>query len=114
MKNFFHPLLIALFLWPALSLAQSIFIDSPSEGETVIGPTVTIRMSVTDFDLGQDGRIRIQVDGNWVEDTERPRATVAVPPGTHQVEARLVDRRGKRIDTVLAETVKFTVKDDND
>ena len=79
MKDLFHPVLIASALWPALSFAQSIFIDSPSEGETLIGPTVTVRMSVSDFDSDQDGRIRIQVDGYWVEETERLRATVAVP-----------------------------------
>lgn len=114
MKKLFHPVLLASILWPTLSFAQSIFIDSPSEGETLIGPTVTIRLSVADFDLGQDGRIRIQIDGYWVEDTKQPRATFAVSPGTHELEARLVDRRGKRIDTALPETVKFTVKDDND
>ena len=114
MKKLFHPGLIASALWPALSFAQSIFIDSPSEGETLIGPMVTVRMSVSDFDLGQDGRIRIRVDGYWVEETERLRATVAVPPGTHQLEARLVDRRGKPFDTALPEMVKFTVRDEDD
>jgi hypothetical protein len=102
-------LLAALILWPALSFAQSIFIDSPREGQTVIGPTVSLRMSVEDFELGQDGRIVILLDDMFVQETDRLRLILAVPPGTHQIEARLVNMRSKPIDTSLPETVKFTM-----
>ncbi len=113
MRSLFYAVLIASVLWPALSFAQSIFIDSPSQGETVSGPSVTIRMSVTDFELGQDGRIRIQMDGYWLEETERLRVTFDVLPGTHELEARLVNQRGKPL-AALPETVKFTVSDETD
>jgi hypothetical protein len=110
MNRCIQALLAAAVLCPTLSFAQNIFIDSPPEGETVIGPTVTIRMSVADFQIGRDGRIRIAVDGIFVTETERLRVTLALPPGTHEIEARLVDQRNKPLDAI-PDTVKFTLAD---
>ncbi len=103
-------LLAAMVLSPALSFAQNIFIDAPTEGETIYGPTMTLRMSVSsDFELGTDGRILIRVDGVPVMETAALRATVALSPGTHEVEARLVDRKSRPIQTSQPEQVKVTM-----
>ena len=37
------------------------------------------------------------------------RATIAIPPGTHQVEAQLVDMRSRPISTSLPAQVKVTM-----
>ncbi len=103
-------LLIAVLFSPALSFAQNIFIDSPAEGDTLTGPTVTLRMSVSrDFEPGKDGRILIRVDGISVLETRALRATIAIPPGTHEVEARLVDMRSRPISTSQPDQVKVTM-----
>jgi len=108
-------LLMAVVLTPAISFAQSIFIDAPAEGDTVTSPTVTLRMSVSsDFELGRDGRILIRVDGVRVLETQALRATIPLPPGTHQVEAQLVDMRSRPISTSLPEQVKITMDDRSD
>lgn len=108
-------LLTFVVLSPALSLAQNIFIDAPAQGATLTGPTVTLRMSVSnDFELGRDGRILIRVDGVRVLETEALRITIAVPPGTHQLEARLVDMRSRPISTSVPDQVKITMDDRSD
>ena len=108
-------LLMAVVLAPGISLAQSIFIDAPAEGDTVTSPTVTMRMSVSsDFELGRDGRILIRVDGVRVLETQALRATITLLPGTHQVEAQLVDMRSRPISTSLPEQVKITMDDRSD
>lgn len=67
MSSRLQGLLIATVLWPALSFAQSIFIDSPSQAETVIGPTLTLRM----FELTKPSRATeahdLQEMGPWTE-----------------------------------------------
>ena len=103
-------LLIAVFLSPAVSFAQNIFIDAPAEGDTVTGPTMTLRMSVSsDFTVGEDGRILVRVDGVRILETPTLRATLVIPPGTHQVEAQLVDLRSRPISTSLPAEVKVTI-----
>jgi hypothetical protein len=107
--------LIAVVLSPALSFAQNLFIDSPAQGDTLTGPMMTLRMSVSsDFTVGEDGRILIRVDGVRVLETQTLRATIALPPGTHQVEARLVDMRSRPISTSLPAEVKITIDDLSD
>jgi hypothetical protein len=72
-------------------------------------------MSVSsDFQLGTDGRILIRVDGVRIFETEALRATVAVPPGTHEVEAQLVDMRSRPISSSIPEQVKITMNDWSD
>ncbi len=106
---------IAMVLWPALSFAQNIFIDSPAQGDTLAGPTMTLRLSVSsDFTVGEDGRILIRVDGVRVVETPTLRATIAIPSGTHQVEAQLVDMQGRPISTALPAQVKVTMDELSD
>ncbi|HXN42433.1 MAG TPA: hypothetical protein VN918_11630 [Myxococcaceae bacterium] len=108
-------LLIAVVFSPAISFAQHIFIESPAQGDTVTSPTVFLRMSVSsDFELGKDGRILIRVDGVRVFETEALRAPVAIPPGTHEVEAQLVDMRSRPISTSIPDQVKVTMDDWSD
>jgi hypothetical protein len=102
-------LVTAGLLWPTLSFGQSIFIESPSQGDTVIGPTVTLEMSVAEFQLGDEGGIMISIDGMLIGETERLKVVLVVSPGTHQIEAWLVNGRGQPIETSLPETVKFTM-----
>ena len=108
-------LLIAVVLSPAMSFAQNLFIDAPAQGDTLTGPTMTLRMSVSsDFQPGEDGRILIRVDGVRVLETQALRTTIAIPPGTHQVEAQLVDMRSRPISTSLPAQVKITMDDLSD
>ena len=108
-------LLTAVVLSPALSFGQNIFIDSPAEGDTLTGPTVILLMSVSsDFALGTDGRILIQVDGVNVLETQALRTIIPIPPGTHEVEARLVDMRSRPIPTSQPDQVKITRDDRSD
>ena len=108
-------LLIAMVLAPALSFAQQIFIDAPVDGDTLTGPTITLRMSVSnDFKLGEDGRILIRVDGMRILETQALRATLAIPPGTYQVEAELVDMRSRPISSSVPDQVKVTMDDRSD
>jgi hypothetical protein len=108
-------LLIAVVFSPAISFAQHIFIDSPAQGDTLAGPTTTLRLSVSsDFTVGEDGRILIRVDGVRVVETPTLRATIAIPSGTHQVEAQLVDMRGRPISTALPAQVKVTMDELSD
>jgi hypothetical protein len=103
-------LLVIGALWPALSFAQNIFIDSPSDGATLVGPYVTLRMSVSDYPLG-NRMIRVAMDGTFIGETNRLKVTLPVGPGTHQVEVWLVNRRSETIETSLPETVKFTIEE---
>jgi|GEM_PF-6452232 len=108
-------LLIAVILSPALSFAQSIFIDAPAQGDTLTGSTVTLRMSVSnDFELGKDGRILIRVDGLRILETQALRATIAMPPGTYEVEAQLVDLRSRPISSSISDRIKITIDDRSD
>jgi hypothetical protein len=108
-------LLIAVALSPALCFAQQIFIDEPFQGDTVRSPTVTFRMSVSsDFELGEDGRILIRVDGYRILETDSLRTTLVISPGTHEVEAQLVDMRSRPVRTSIPDQVKFTIDDLSD
>jgi hypothetical protein len=72
-------------------------------------------MSVSSgFRLGEDGRILIRVDGVKILETQRLRTTIALSPGTHQVEAQLVDMRSRPISSSLPEEVKITMDDRSD
>jgi hypothetical protein len=109
---------VRLALWwgcllgPALSFAQSIFIESPAEGDTITSPQVTLQISVSrDFVPGRDGKILIRVDGVRVRETESLRVTLTLAPGTHQIEAVLVDPQGRPISTSLPAQVKVTIDD---
>ncbi len=115
LTNCLRALLIAMVLAPALSFAQQIFIDAPVEGDTLTSPTMTLRMSVSnDFKPGEDGRILIRVDGISVLETPALRTTLTVPPGTHQVEAQLVDMRSRPLSTSVPDQIKVTVDDRSD
>jgi hypothetical protein len=64
--------------------------------------------------LGKDGRILIRVDGVRAFETETLRTPVAIPPGTHEVEAQLVDMRSRPISTSIPDQVKVTMDDWSD
>lgn len=113
--RFQRALLTAVVLSPALCFAQHIFIDSPAEGDTVTSPTVVLRMSVSaDFELGKDGRILIWVDGVRAFETQSLRTSIAIPAGTHELQAQLVDMRSRPISTSIPDQVKVTVDDWSD
>jgi hypothetical protein len=96
--------------WSGLCFAQNIFLDRPRDGATVPGPTVTVRATVSDdFVVGQDGRIRILVDGAPVAEIATLATVLWLPAGTYQIQAELVDLRSRRITTSIPAQSKVSV-----
>jgi hypothetical protein len=102
--------MLGSIFWSGLCFAQNVFIDSPSDGSTVSGPVVNLQFSVSDnFVVGQDGRIRIRVDGVPVAEIASLKTALPLPAGTHQIQAELVDMQGRPITTSIPAETKVTV-----
>jgi hypothetical protein len=109
-RGFLRATVLGSLLWSGLCFAQNIFIDSPRDGNTVPGPTVKLRLTVSDdFVVGQDGRILILVDGAPVGELATLRSVLWLPPGTYEIQAELVDLRSRRIATSIPAQSKVTV-----
>ncbi len=110
MRGFLRATMLGSLLWSGLCFAQNIFLDRPRDGATVPGPTVTVRATVSeDFVVGQDGRIRILVDGAPVGEIATLSTVLWLPAGTYEIQAELVDLRSRRIATSIPAQSKVTV-----
>jgi hypothetical protein len=107
--------MLGSLFWSGLCFAQNLFIDSPRNGNTVPGPTVNLRLTVSDdFVVGQDGRIRILVDGAPIGELATLSSVISLPPGTYEIQAELVDLRSRRIATSIPAQSKVTVRWESD
>lgn len=126
---------LLLGAWPLSAVAQgepSIEITSPSDGDTVEGPEVTIEVEVENFELVEagsepaegEGHVHFIVDGDEPEagDTVGDDAThlgaepfdtrdVELEPGEHTVIAVLGNAAHEVLDPVVSDEVTFTVEE---
>ncbi len=110
MRGFLCATMLGSIFWPGLCFAQNIILDRPRDGATVPGPTVTVRATVSDdFVVGQDGRIRILVDGAPVAEIATLATVLWLPAGTYEIQAELVDLRSRRITTSIPAQSKVSV-----
>lgn len=115
MRGFVRAAMLGSLFWSGLCFAQNLFIDSPRNGNTVPGPTVNLRLTVSDdFVVGQDGRIRILVDGAPIGELATLSSVISLPPGTYEIQAELVDLRSRRIATSIPAQSKVTVRWESD
>lgn len=91
-------------------------IVSPTNGESVIGPDVTMELSIQNFEVGAtsaglDGHIHYSVDGGgtvMVYDTN-PINLTGLADGEHTVDVWLVDNGHQPLDPAVEASVTFTV-----
>jgi hypothetical protein len=75
-----------------VAAAATVTIDSPTQGEEVASGPCVVKVSLSeDFVLGQDGWVEIWVDGNWAAWFKETTGIVPLSPGSHQIQARLVN-----------------------
>ena len=94
-------------------------IVSPSEGATVHGPTVTVRVSLKHAKIVQptsthlvpnEGHIHVKLDGALITMTGSLVTTVPVHPGHHVIEVDFVANDHFPFDPPVVALVSFDVK----
>ena len=102
-------LLVGLLGAAGVALGATVTIDRPSQGSTAAGGTVTVAVSVSSgFQIGQDGWVQIWVDGRPTKVLAGTNGTVTMPPGDHEIQARLVNLKHQAL-RVPANSEQITV-----
>lgn len=102
-------LLLSLFT-PAVALAATLSIESPSQGDTLAGPSVTMRLRLSDdVALGKTARVQVSLDGHQLGLFSTDQPTVRVPTGTHELRATLVGVDGNPLRITAADAVTVTL-----
>ncbi len=89
----------------------SLTINSPTNGQIIENDNVEIEFTVSNFDLGTDGKIAYTVNGGTVnyQETEDPIMLSDLVDGTYTVVLELVDMDEESLDPTVVRQVEFEV-----
>jgi hypothetical protein len=74
-----------------VALGATVTLDHPTQGSTATSQAVAVSVSLSqDFQAGRDGWVEIWVDGARAKTLAGTADTLALAPGNHQIQARLV------------------------
>jgi hypothetical protein len=102
---------VSLASMSSAALAATVMLDKPRQGQTARSATMTVAVTLSEFQAGKDGWVQIWLDGKLLQTLKGTSGKLTLPPGAHLVQARLVDldQQPLRVPT-SSDTITVTVE----